>query len=242
MIRAMLELESVSVDYGAVKAVQSVSLRVEEGEVVALLGPNGAGKTSLISAVMGIAPISSGTVRFDGEDVTFASPEEKVRKGIGISPEGRRVFSNLTVAENLQLGASAQADKAVRAEQLAKYLEMFPILKQRYRQKAGTLSGGEQQQLAISRCLMSRPRIVMLDEPSLGLAPVIVEKIFDLIAELKASGLTILLVEQNANEALSIADRAYLLHSGRLRFEGAAQDVFNSGDLMTHYMGVGAAQ
>ncbi len=140
----MLELESVSVDYGAVKAVQSVSLRVEEGEVVALLGPNGAGKTSLISAVMGIVPVSSGTIRFAGQDVTFASPEDKVRKGIGISPEGRRVFSNLTVAENLQLGASAQPDKAVRAEQLAKYLEMFPILKQRYRQKAGTLSGGEQ--------------------------------------------------------------------------------------------------
>ncbi|MEP9374393.1 ABC transporter ATP-binding protein [Mesorhizobium sp. KR1-2] len=238
----MLELNSVSVDYGAVKAVQSVNLRVNEGEVVALLGPNGAGKTSLISAVMGIVQVSSGNIRFEGRDVTLAPPEEKVRCGIGISPEGRRVFANLTVAENLQLGGSAQPDKAIRAEQLTKYLEMFPILKERYHQKAGTLSGGEQQQLAISRCLMSRPRIVMLDEPSLGLAPVIVERIFELIAELKASGLTILLVEQNANEALSVADRAYLLHSGRLRFEGAAQELLNSHDLMSHYMGLGEAQ
>ncbi|HMM62808.1 MAG TPA: ABC transporter ATP-binding protein [Mesorhizobium sp.] len=238
----MLELNSVCVDYGAVKAVQSVDLRVEEGEVVALLGPNGAGKTSLISAVMGIVPVSSGTVRFEGQDVTLASPEEKVRRGVGISPEGRRVFANLTVAENLQLGASTQPDKAVRAAQLAKYLEMFPILKERYHQKAGTLSGGEQQQLAISRCLMSAPRIVMLDEPSLGLAPVIVERIFELIAELKAAGLTILLVEQNASEALNVADRAYLMHSGRLRFEGSAQDLLNSDDLMSHYMGLGEAQ
>ncbi|MGB3833381.1 MAG: ABC transporter ATP-binding protein [Mesorhizobium sp.] len=238
----MLELNSVCVDYGAVKAVQSVDLRVEEGEVVALLGPNGAGKTSLISAVMGIVPVSAGTVRFEGQDVTLASPEEKVRRGVGISPEGRRVFANLTVAENLQLGASTQPDKAVRAAQLAKYLEMFPILKERYHQKAGTLSGGEQQQLAISRCLMSAPRIVMLDEPSLGLAPVIVERIFELIAELKAAGLTILLVEQNASEALNVADRAYLMHSGRLRFEGSAQDLLNSDDLMSHYMGLGEAQ
>lgn len=191
---------------------------------------------------MGIVPVTSGTVRFEGQDVTLASPEEKVRRGVGISPEGRRVFANLTVAENLQLGASTQPDKAVRAAQLAKYLEMFPILGERYHQMAGTLSGGEQQQLAISRCLMSAPRIVMLDEPSLGLAPVIVERIFELIAELKAAGLTILLVEQNASEALNVADRAYLMHSGRLRFEGSAQELLNSDDLMSHYMGLGVAQ
>jgi branched-chain amino acid transport system ATP-binding protein len=238
---AMLALESVCVDYGAVKAVQSVSLEVREGEVVALLGPNGAGKTSLLSAVMGIVPVASGTVRFQGRDVTSASPEEKVRMGIGISPEGRRIFANLTVAENLRLGASSQPDKAVRDQLRDRYLEMFPILKERLHQKAGTLSGGEQQQLAISRCLMAGPRIVMLDEPSLGLAPVIVERIFDLIAELKAARLTILLVEQNANEALAVADRAYLMHSGRLRFEGAAGELLESEDLMSHYMGIAEA-
>lgn len=239
---AMLELDSVRVEYGAVKAVQSVSLDVREGEVVALLGPNGAGKTSLISAIMGVVPITSGTVRFLGRDVTSASPEEKVRMGIGISPEGRRIFANLTVAENLRLGASSQPDKAIRERNQHRYLEMFPILKERFHQKAGTLSGGEQQQLAISRCLMAGPKIVMLDEPSLGLAPVIVERIFDLIAELKAARLTILLVEQNANEALAVTDRAYLMHSGRLRFEGEASRLRESEDLMSHYMGLAEAQ
>ncbi len=239
---AMLALDSVCVEYGAVKAVQSVSLDVKEGEVVALLGPNGAGKTSLLSAVMGIVPVSAGSVRFQGKDVTTASPEEKVRMGIGISPEGRRIFANLTVGENLRLGASSQPDRAVREQLQDRYLEMFPILKERFHQKAGTLSGGEQQQLAISRCLMSGPRIVMLDEPSLGLAPVIVERIFDLIAELKAARLTILLVEQNANEALAVADRAYLMHSGRLRFEGDASTLLGSEDLMGHYMGIAEAQ
>lgn len=238
----MLALDSVCVEYGAVKAVQSVSLDVKEGEVVALLGPNGAGKTSLLSAVMGIVPVSAGSVRFQGKDVTTASPEEKVRMGIGISPEGRRIFANLTVGENLRLGASSQPDRAVREQLQDRYLEMFPILKERFHQKAGTLSGGEQQQLAISRCLMSGPRIVMLDEPSLGLAPVIVERIFDLIAELKAARLTILLVEQNANEALAVADRAYLMHSGRLRFEGDASTLLGSEDLMGHYMGIAEAQ
>lgn len=234
----MLELDSICVEYGAVKAVQSVSMNVLKGEVVALLGPNGAGKTSLISAVMGIVPVASGNVRFEGRDITRVSPEEKVRLGIGISPEGRRIFANLTVAENLQLGASSQPDKTLREELLERYLAMFPILKQRYQQKAGTLSGGEQQQLALSRCLMANPRIVMLDEPSLGLAPVIVEKIFELIDQLRAAGLTILLVEQNASEALAVAHRAYLIHSGRLRFEGAASELLESGDLMGHYMGM----
>lgn len=234
----LLELDSICVEYGAVKAVQSVSMNVLKGEVVALLGPNGAGKTSLISAVMGIVPVASGNVRFEGRDITRVSPEEKVRLGIGISPEGRRIFANLTVAENLQLGASSQPDKTLREELLERYLAMFPILKQRYQQKAGTLSGGEQQQLALSRCLMANPRIVMLDEPSLGLAPVIVEKIFELIDQLRAAGLTILLVEQNASEALAVAHRAYLIHSGRLRFEGAASELLESGDLMGHYMGM----
>lgn len=234
----MLELESVCVEYGAVKAVQSVSMNVGKGEVVALLGPNGAGKTSLISAIMGIVPVASGCVRFEGSDITRGTPEEKVRRGIGISPEGRRIFSNLTVAENLQLGASSQSDKALRQELLERYLAMFPILKERYHQKAGTLSGGEQQQLAITRCLMANPRIIMLDEPSLGLAPVIVERIFELIAQLRTAGLTILLVEQNASEALAVAHRAYLIHSGRLRFEGLAHELLESGDLMGHYMGL----
>lgn len=234
---AMLALDSVCVEYGAIKAVQSVSLNVREGEVVALLGPNGAGKTSLLSAIMGIVPVSAGTIRFQGEDVTSASPEQKVRMGIGISPEGRRIFPNLTVGENLRLGASSQSDRAIREQLQDRYLAMFPILKERFHQKAGTLSGGEQQQLAISRCLMAGPRIVMLDEPSLGLAPVIVERIFDLIAELKAMRLTILLVEQNANEALAVADRAYLMHSGRLRYEGDAGTLLASEDLMSHYMG-----
>ncbi len=203
---AMLALDSVCVEYGAIKAVQSVSLNVREGEVVALLGPNGAGKTSLLSAIMGIVPVSAGTIRFQGEDVTSASPEQKVRMGIGISPEGRRIFPNLTVGENLRLGASSQSDRAIREQLQDRYLAMFPILKERFHQKAGTLSGGEQQQLAISRCLMAGPRIVMLDEPSLGLAPVIVERIFDLIAELKQE-FTIVIVTHNMQQAARVSDQ-----------------------------------
>lgn len=237
----MLELESVSINYGAIKAVQEVGLRVEEGEVVALLGPNGAGKSSLILAIMGVVPISAGTIRFDGRDVSRVRPEEKVRMGFGIAPEGRRVFSDLTVAENLRLGATVQPSKEAVARELETYLEMFPILKERYQQKAGTLSGGEQQQLAIARCLMSSPRFLMLDEPSLGLAPMIAEKIFELIGRLKERGLTILLVEQHAHEALAIADRAYLLHSGRLRFSGSASELRESSELMDHYLGTGVA-
>ena len=237
----MLRLEGVTISYGPIAAVQQADLEVEEGEVVALLGPNGAGKTSLIAGIMGVVPISGGAIRFADRDISRLRPEQRVRLGLGVVPEGRRVFADLTVAENLKLGASTQADKQQLVEDLERYLQMFPILAERYEQRAGTLSGGEQQQLAIARSLMPRPRFLMLDEPSLGLAPVIVKTIFELIGQLRAQGLTLLLVEQNAHEALRLADRAYLLHSGRIRFSGKTEELRGTQELMDHYLGAGVA-
>ncbi|MEG6509172.1 ABC transporter ATP-binding protein [Methyloligella sp. 2.7D] len=235
----MLQLTDVSVSYGPIQAVRNVSATVEQGEIVALLGPNGAGKTSLVSSIVGIIPVSSGSVGFDGEDITRTPVESIVRKGLTLTPEGRRVFAGLSVAENLRLGASTQSDRAAVEETLETYLEMFPILRERYHQTATTLSGGEQQMLAIARSLMSRPRMLMLDEPSLGLAPRVVERIFEHIVELKQSGLTMLVVEQNATEALAFADRAYVLASGKLVFEGAASELASSDRLMEAYLGTG---
>lgn len=235
----MLEVDSVSVNYGAIRAVQDVSIRVEEGEIVALLGPNGAGKTTLISAVIGLVPIASGRVRLEGVDITRKRTEDVVRMGVTVTPEGRHVFDDLTVDENLRLGAAAQKDKKGVKRVMDEMLELFPVLRERFTQRASTLSGGEQQQLAIARAMMSRPKLLMLDEPSLGLAPRLVEQIFDLMIRLRARGLTILVVEQNAYEALALADRAYVLNTGRIRYEGDAKEMAASEELMEHYLGRG---
>jgi branched-chain amino acid transport system ATP-binding protein len=234
----LLEISDLHVRYGRIDAVRGVSLTVAEGEIVALLGPNGAGKTSLISAAMGMVPAAAGTVRFAGADVTRLEPEDRVRLGMTMTPEGRRIFQKLTVAENLVLGAAVRRAGAEVNQDRERLLDLFPVLRERYRQLGGTLSGGEQQMLAIARSLMCRPRLLMLDEPSLGLAPRIVDQIFKLITSLREFGLTMLLVEQNAHEALRFADRAYVMSTGRVEFDGPAKALLDSKDLMHAYLAV----
>ena len=237
----MLEVDSVSVNYGPVRAVHSVSLSVNEGEIVALLGPNGAGKTSMLSAIIGLVPVAEGTVTFEGQNINRLDTESRVARGMTVTPEGRRVFANLTVQENLILGAAIRRDTDGIARDLETYLDMFPILRERFKQSGGSLSGGEQQMLAVVRALMSGPKLLMLDEPSLGLAPQIVDQIFRLISGLRDHGLTLLVVEQNAHEALKFADRAYILSSGNLEFAGTAEELRTSADLMKAYIGEGVS-
>jgi branched-chain amino acid transport system ATP-binding protein len=238
----VLEVENVSVHYGAIRAVQDVSLRVEAGEIVALLGPNGAGKTSLISAIARLIPISGGRIVLSGKDITHKRTEDVVRLGVTVTPEGRRVFADLTVGQNLRLGAATRRDPPGVKRDLEEMLEMFPILRERYDSAAQTLSGGEQQQLAIARSMMSAPKLLMLDEPSLGLAPRLVEVIFSLMAKLRQKGLTMLVVEQNAYDALELADRAYVLNTGRIQYAGDAKELLASDDLMEHYLGTGTGE
>lgn len=234
----MLETSKLEVRYGPVQAVKGISLRVEEGEIVALLGANGAGKSSTLWAIAGALAAASGQIFLSGEDVTALSPERMVRKGLSMVPETRDVFPDLTVMENLRLGAFSQRHKREEtAATLERMLTMFPILRQRSDQAAGTLSGGEQQMLVIARAMMSQPRILLLDEPSLGLAPRIVDQIFEMIGELRTSGLTILLVEQNAGKALEIADRAYVVRLGEIAASGSAEEVATSYDLKALYLG-----
>ncbi|MBM3482836.1 MAG: ABC transporter ATP-binding protein [Alphaproteobacteria bacterium] len=235
----MLVVDRLSVAYGSIKAVREVSLRVEKGEIVALLGPNGAGKTSLISAIVGLVPSAGGKVELDGTDISRKRTEDIVRLGATVTPEGRKIFGDLTVGQNLRLGAAVRRDRDGIAADIEQMLTMFPILRERFASRAQTLSGGEQQQLAIARSMMSRPKLLMLDEPSLGLAPRLVEQIFGLITELRAKGLTLLVVEQNAYDALALADRAYIMNSGRLQFSGRSEDLLASDDLMEHYLGTG---
>ena len=237
----MLEVDNVSVNYGAVRAVHSVSLSVSEGEIVTLLGPNGAGKTSMLSAIIGLVPVAEGTVSFQGQNINRLDTESRVARGITVTPEGRHVFANLTVEENLILGAAIRRDADGVARDLETYLDMFPILRERFKQSGGSLSGGEQQMLAVVRALMSGPKLLMLDEPSLGLAPQIVDQIFKLISGLRDHGLTLLVVEQNAQEALKFADRAYILSSGNLEFAGTAEELRTSADLMKAYIGEGVS-
>lgn len=233
----MLEVSGLQVEYGAIRAVHDVSLVLAEGELVTLLGANGAGKSSTLMCIAGALPASAGSVRLEGVDVTAARPETMVHKGVATVPETRDVFPDLTVDENLQLGAySRRADALGVAEDRARMFEMFPILAERSGQPAGTLSGGEQQMLVIARAMMSRPRILLLDEPSLGLAPTIVDQIFGMITALKHSGLTILLVEQNASKALSVADRAYVMRLGKIEAEGTAAEISAATDLKALYL------
>ena len=237
----MLTVDNVSVSYGPIRAVRDVSFRVEEGEVVALLGPNGAGKTSLLGAITGLVPVSGGAISFAGREITRQKPEDIARLGITMAPEGRQIFSKLTVAENLKLGgyaARARKEQGDSRWNLDRILTMFPVLQEKFNEQAETLSGGEQQQLAIARALMSDSKLLILDEPSLGLAPQIVDTIFDLIGTLASHGMTLLLVEQDAARALRIADQTVLLSAGEVEFIGGASELERSGDLMRAYFGV----
>ena len=222
---ALLEVSDLRVNYGAVAAIRGVNLSVAAGEVVALLGANGAGKSTMLRTISGLSRPRTGRITLEGEAIHRLPPARIVRLGIAHCPEGRRVFGSLTVAENLRLGAAARADRTGIAEDRERIYAMFPILSERMTQAAGTLSGGEQQMLALGRALMARPRVLLLDEPSLGLAPLLVQQIFRTLAELKAKGVTMLLVEQNINLALDLADRAYVLRTGEVSLAGSAADL-----------------
>ncbi len=235
----MLELVDAQVQYGSIRALHGVSLTVDTGELVALIGSNGAGKTTTLRTISGLLRPAQGTIRYEGADITRAPADRIVSLGISHCPEGRRIFGSLTVRENLRLGAVAQRDKHAAAEDLQMVLELFPLLGERLDQSGGTLSGGEQQMLAIGRALMSRPRLLLLDEPSLGLAPLMVERIFETIASLKARGRTILLVEQNVHHALDVADRVYVLETGRVTLEGPAEVLRRDPKVEQAYLGVG---
>ncbi len=233
----MLTIEDLEVRYGAIVAVHALSLTVQEGELVALIGANGAGKTTTMAAVAGAQKASAGTISFEGRAITNRPSEEIARLGIAMVPEDRGIFPSLTVDQNLRLGAYLRRDKKGVADDLADVHRRFPILETRRAQGAGTLSGGEQQQLAIARALLARPRLLMLDEPSLGLSPTLVDRIFELIAELHRGGATILLVEQNVSRTLDVADRAYLLTTGRLTASGTAEELRRDVDIAGAYMG-----
>ena len=234
---AMLTVENLEVYYGAIRALKGVSFEVNEGEVVALIGANGAGKTTTLHTITGLLRAHSGSIMFDGKDLTKTPPHKIVSMGIAHVPEGRRVFQQLTVLENLKLGAYTRQNKQEIAESLAMVYRRFPRLEERKNQTAGTLSGGEQQMLAMGRALMSKPRIILMDEPSMGLSPIFVNEIFDIIKEVSESGTTVLLVEQNAKKALSIADRAYVLETGSITLEGKADDLLHDESVQKAYLG-----
>ncbi len=233
----MLRLEDVHVAYGAIRAVKGISLEVQDRELVALVGSNGAGKTTTLRAVSGLFRPRAGSIQYDGADLTRLAPHEIVARGISQSPEGRQIFGSLTVRENLMLGAVRRKDRAALGDDLDRIFDLFPVLKERIGQSGGTLSGGEQQMLAIGRALMARPRLLLLDEPSLGLAPLLVQRIFDVVARLKAEGVTILLVEQNARKALEVADRAYVLETGRIVLQGPARELAANPEVERAYLG-----
>jgi branched-chain amino acid transport system ATP-binding protein len=235
----VLELRDLHVRYGNIRALQGVSLRVAQGELVALIGSNGAGKTTTLRTISGLLRASDGSIAFEGAEIAAAATDRIVALGIGHCPEGRRIFGGLSVRENLVLGAVTQRDRAAVDAELANVFTLFPLLKERLGQAGGTLSGGEQQMLAIGRALMSRPRLLLLDEPSLGLAPMMVERIFETIAQLKARGRTILLVEQNVHHAFDVADRAYVMETGRITLEGPAAELRRNPKVEQSYLGVG---
>ena len=233
----MLILNNVSVNYGAIEALRGISMRVEQGEVVTLIGANGAGKTTTLRTITGLLEPREGSVTFEGEEIGGTATHKLVARGISMSPEGRGVFANLTVRENLQMGAYLQKNRTQIAADMDRCFKMFSRLKERETQKAGTLSGGEQQMLAMGRALMSRPRLLLLDEPSLGLAPLVVHTIFEAIDEIRSKGTTILLVEQNAHAALKHSDRAYVLETGGITMEGPSKDLANDPRIKEAYLG-----
>ena len=234
---ALLEVDGIDVFYGRVQALRKVTLTVDEGEIVSLIGSNGAGKTTTLRAISGLTQPSAGHIRLRGEELTRTPAEVIVGKGIGHAPEGRRIFARMTVRENLDLGAYMRRDGQTRAD-LERVFTLFPRLKERQTQIAGTLSGGEQQMLAIGRALMSKPQILLLDEPSLGLAPILVDTIFQVIQDINKAGTTVLLIEQNALKALGVASRAYVLETGRIVKEGPAKVLRESPDVQKAYLGI----
>lgn len=234
---AMLEIKDVEVFYGMIQAIKGVSFQVNEGEVIALIGANGAGKTTILHSITGLIAPRKGQIFFEGQDITTTPAHKIVSMGMAHVPEGRRVFAQLTVLENLKMGAFTRRDKEEVEESLIRVYKRFPRLEERKNQMAGTLSGGEQQMLAMGRALMSRPRIILMDEPSMGLSPIFVNEIFDIIREVSEGGTTVLLVEQNAKKALSIADRAYVLETGRIVLDGKAQELLNDDSVKKAYLG-----
>ena len=234
---SLLAVDNLCVFYGAIEAVRGVSLRVEEGEVVTLIGANGAGKSTTLRTISGLLQPKSGSIQFNGQAIQRWAPHRVVKSGLVQVPEGREIFANLTVDENLQLGAFLRKDKAAIRTDRERALELFPRVRERLTQQAGTLSGGEQQMLAIARALVARPKLLVLDEPSLGLAPQLVRIIFQVIREINRAGTTILLVEQNANMALQVADRAYVIEVGKIRMEGPAAELAASDEVRKAYLG-----
>lgn len=234
---AMLEVKDLEVNYGVIKAIKGISFEVNEGEVISLIGANGAGKTTTLHAVSGLLPKAAGSVIFEGVDITKVPAYKIVSLGMAHVPEGRRVFAQLSVYENLKLGAYTRKDKAELEETLKMVYSRFPRLEERKNQMAGTLSGGEQQMLAMGRALMSHPKLILMDEPSMGLSPIFVEEIFSIIRDISASGTTVLLVEQNAKKALSIADRAYVLETGNITLSGDAKQLMNDESVKKAYLG-----
>jgi len=233
----MLETKNLNVFYGAINALNDVSITVQPGEIVAIIGSNGAGKSTLLRTISGLIRPRSGSVTYNGEQLTTLQPHEIVKRGLSHAPEGRRIFTNMTVEENLQLGAYLRKDKAGVVADMEMVLGRFPRLKERFKQNSGTMSGGEQQMLAIGRALMSRPEILLLDEPSLGLAPFLITEIFNIVKDLNADGKTVLIVEQNANRALEIAHRAYVLETGELVLQGTGQDLLHDPKVKEAYLG-----
>jgi branched-chain amino acid transport system ATP-binding protein len=233
----LLKLDGVTSGYGPIVAVRDVSIEVYPGEVVALLGANGAGKSTTLLTIAGLVRPSAGAITFDGQDILHMKPEDVVRLGIALTPEGRGIFTHLSVTDNLRIGAATRKDKAEVSATMAEMFDLFPILRERAKQLAGTLSGGEQQMLALARSLMSKPRLMLLDEPSLGLAPRIVAQIFELLRELPARGVTVLLVEQNVSLALEVATRGYVLATGQMQMEGSAEELASAVDLEEVYLG-----
>ncbi len=235
--RPILELEDLHVFYGAIHAVKGISLHVQEGEIVTLIGANGAGKSTTLRAVNGLNHPRRGTIRFQGEDITSTPPHEIVSQGIAQSPEGRRLFPRMSVLENLEMGAFQREDRTTYKDDLERVFRLFPRLQERRTQKAGTLSGGEQQMCAIGRALMAHPKLLLLDEPSMGLAPVLVEKIFEIIVEINREGTPVLLVEQNALMALDVAQRAYVMETGTIALYGPASELKTNEQVRKTYLG-----
>lgn len=234
---ALLEVNDLEVYYGVIKALKGISLSVNEGEIVALIGANGAGKTTTLHTITGLLEAKGGSVMYEGCDLTKVPAHKIVSMGIAHVPEGRRVFANLSVLQNLKMGAYTRSDKNEINESLEMVFERFPRLLERKNQSAGTLSGGEQQMLAIGRALMSKPKIILMDEPSMGLSPIYVNEVFEIIKKVKSDGVTVMLVEQNAKKALSIADRAYVIETGSIVLSGDAKDLLNNDDIKKAYLG-----
>lgn len=233
----MLNVENISVHYGMIQAVKGISFEVKEGEIVSLIGANGAGKTTILRTISGLVRPSKGTILFEGKNIEKETSAKIVASGLVQVPEGRHVFTGMTVMENLELGAFLYKDKKESQEILTTVFDRFPILKERKNQDAATLSGGEQQMLAMGRALMSRPKLLLLDEPSMGLAPIFIKEIFSIIEEIKNQGTTVLLIEQNAKMALGIADRGYVLETGKIVLEGSGPELLNSPDIQKAYLG-----